>query len=369
SYWNPSDNMPLGRLPVLRVDLRTESIDMVTNILFSSRTTRGPKSYTMDSNSSIRCTADAWAPADIQAQDVYYRHEYIEMGKVCCATHIEWGNVYRGSGNISKDSERGTWITKVLLNFPARFHPLDVLAFSPNKKAAEETGRKLKVYVVEKNPNAIVTLHWDALAVLLIRISINQMKVIRKEVLFVVDISGSMKGRTIKATKIAVVAAMSKLDQGDSFNIMAFNDQTYLYSSTLELATQEALQKATNWIGMNFITGGGTNMSATLNQSIEMLYRSKKSLPIIFFITDGAIEDERQICEVMKKQLRSQGSKPCPRICTFGIEYIRERNDEIEAYKVQEIDLRNSNEREQKDLQKEFKETLKELSQKPLTVT
>nr|GEZ09743.1 hypothetical protein [Tanacetum cinerariifolium] len=68
-------------------------------------------------------------------------------------------------------------------------------------------------------------------------------KVIRKEVLFVVDISGSMKGRTIEATKIAVVAAMSKLDQGDSFNVMAFNDKTYLYSSTLELATTKALQK------------------------------------------------------------------------------------------------------------------------------
>ncbi|GJR97819.1 inter-alpha-trypsin inhibitor heavy chain-related protein [Tanacetum coccineum] len=144
-------------------------------------------------------------------------------------------------------------------------------------------------------------------------------KVIRKEVLFVVDISGSMKGRTIEATKSAVVAALSKLDQGDSFNVMAFNDQTYLYSSTLELATKEALQKATDWIGMNFIAGGGTNMSAALNQSIEMLSGSKKSLPIIFFITDGAIEDERQICEVMKKQLKSQGSELCPRICTFGI--------------------------------------------------
>lgn len=26
-------------------------------------------------------------------------------------------------------------------------------------QAAEETGRKLKVYAVEKNPNAVITLH------------------------------------------------------------------------------------------------------------------------------------------------------------------------------------------------------------------
>nr|GEV07491.1 kinase-interacting protein 1-like [Tanacetum cinerariifolium] len=53
----------------------------------------------------------------------------------------------------------------------------------------------------------------------------------------------------------------------------------------------------------------------------------------------------------------------------FKQEYIREMNDEEEAYKVQESDLRNSNEREQKELQEEIKETLKELCQKPLTVT
>nr|GEU62438.1 kinase-interacting protein 1-like [Tanacetum cinerariifolium] len=50
------------------------------------------------------------------------------------------------------------------------------------------------------------------------------------------------------------------------------------------------------------------------------------------------------------------------------LEYVRERNDETEAYKVQESDLRNSNEWEQKELQEEIKETLKELSQKSLTV-
>ncbi|XP_071742419.1 uncharacterized protein [Rutidosis leptorrhynchoides] len=149
---------------------------------------------------------------------------------------------------------------------------------------------------------------------------LSKKKVIKKEVLFVVDISGSMKGMTIEATKSAVVAALSKLDQGDSFSIMAFNDQTYLYSSTLELVTKQSLEKATNWIAMNFIAGGGTDMSIALNQAIEMLSGAKKSLPIIFFVTDGAVENERQICEVMIKQLEYQGgSNLCPRIYTFGI--------------------------------------------------
>ncbi|KAJ9538610.1 hypothetical protein OSB04_031343 [Centaurea solstitialis] len=127
--------------------------------------------------------------------------------------------------------------------------------------------------------------------------------VIRKEVLFVVDISGSMKGRTIDATKIAVIAALSKLDQGDSFSIMAFNDQTYLYSSKMELATKEALNNAADWIG---------HRDVIWTQAINSDN---------FFITDGAVENEREICEVMIKRLRNQGSGTdlCPRIYTFGI--------------------------------------------------
>nr|XP_043624397.1 inter alpha-trypsin inhibitor, heavy chain 4-like [Erigeron canadensis] len=144
-------------------------------------------------------------------------------------------------------------------------------------------------------------------------------KLMRKEVLFVVDISGSMKGRTIEATKKAVVTALSKLDQLDSFSIMAFNDQTYYYSSNLVLATKEALEEATNWINMNFIAGGGTNTSLALDQAIEMLSGTKQSVPMIFFITDGAVENERQICEIMIRQLKDQGSDLCPRIYTFGI--------------------------------------------------
>lgn len=36
-------------------------------------------------------------------------------------------------------------------------------------QAAEETGRKLKVYAVEKNPNAVITLHVSSLHLLFIQ--------------------------------------------------------------------------------------------------------------------------------------------------------------------------------------------------------
>lgn len=41
-------------------------------------------------------------------------------------------------------------------------------------------------------------------------------------------------------------------------------------------------------------------------------------LPIIFLITDGTVEDEKDICHAMKGHLMKEGLTS-PRICTFGI--------------------------------------------------
>lgn len=49
-----------------------------------------------------------------------------------------------------------------------------------------------------------------------------------------------------------------------------------------------------------------------------MISKSKHSIPLLFLITDGAVEDEREICEVIRRQL-TKGGLNSPRICTFGI--------------------------------------------------
>ncbi|XP_075675322.1 uncharacterized protein LOC142644630 [Castanea sativa] len=143
-------------------------------------------------------------------------------------------------------------------------------------------------------------------------------KVFRKDIVFVVDISGSMRGKPIDDTKDALFAALSKLDPQDSFSIIAFNGETYLFSTSLELATNEAVERAIEWISMNFVAGGATNILHPLNTAMEMLSHVRGSVPIIFLVTDGAVEDERHICDTMKNYLRD-GRPICPRIFTFGI--------------------------------------------------
>ena len=49
-----------------------------------------------------------------------------------------------------------------------------------------------------------------------------------------------------------------------------------------------------------------------------MLTETTDSIPLIFLITDGAVEDERDICNFVKGSLTCRGSISI-RICTFGI--------------------------------------------------
>lgn len=69
-----------------------------------------------------------------------------------------------------------------------------------------------------------------------------------------------MRGKPLDDTKNALFAALSKLDPEDSFSIIAFNGETYKFSTSLESATKEAVERAIDWINMNFIARGATNI-------------------------------------------------------------------------------------------------------------
>ncbi|KAJ0537213.1 putative von Willebrand factor, type A, von Willebrand factor A-like domain superfamily [Helianthus annuus] len=140
----------------------------------------------------------------------------------------------------------------------------------------------------------------------------------RKEVVFMVDISASMQDDPLERSKDAVIGCLSELNQQDSFNIIAFNGDIQLFSSSLELATNEAITNATKWMNTNLIAAGGTNLLTPLKQALEMVGKTGESIPFIFLITDGSVEDEKDICNMTKDHLM-EGETDCPRICTFGI--------------------------------------------------
>lgn len=74
-----------------------------------------------------------------------------------------------------------------------------------------------------------------------------------------------MRGKLIDDTKNALSAALSKLDPDDSFSIIAFNGDIYKFSTSMELASSDAVERAIEWININFVAGGDTNLLHPLN--------------------------------------------------------------------------------------------------------
>uniref|UniRef100_A0A0E0KEX1 VWFA domain-containing protein n=1 Tax=Oryza punctata TaxID=4537 RepID=A0A0E0KEX1_ORYPU len=143
-------------------------------------------------------------------------------------------------------------------------------------------------------------------------------KVFRNAAVFIIDTSGSMQGKPLESVKNAMYTALSELVQGDYFNIITFNDELHSFSSCLEQVSEKTIENAKEWVNANFIAEGGTDIMHPLSEAIALLSNSHSALPQIFLVTDGSVEDERNICHTVKEQLATRGSKS-PRISTFGL--------------------------------------------------
>ncbi|GKC58807.1 hypothetical protein Tco_1086405 [Tanacetum coccineum] len=56
----------------------------------------------------------------------------------------------------------------------------------------------------------------------------------------------------------------------------------------------------------------------TYDGAFDMVGKTGESIPLIFLITEESVEDEKDICNIVKDQLVDGGIN-YPRICTFGI--------------------------------------------------
>ena len=81
-----------------------------------------------------------------------------------------------------------------------------------------------------------------------------------------------MRGKPIEDTRNVLSEALSKLDPEDSFSIIAFSGEIFLFSTSMEVATKAAIERATEWMSTNFIAGGGTNILLPLNKVSSPLF-------------------------------------------------------------------------------------------------
>jgi uncharacterized protein with von Willebrand factor type A (vWA) domain len=75
-----------------------------------------------------------------------------------------------------------------------------------------------------------------------------------------------MQGKPLESVKSAMSTALSDLMQGDFFNIIAFNDELHSFSSHLEQVNDKTIENAIEWMNLNFVAQGGTDIIHPLNE-------------------------------------------------------------------------------------------------------
>ena len=75
-----------------------------------------------------------------------------------------------------------------------------------------------------------------------------------------------MQGKALNDVKNVLSIAVSKLPPEDMFNVIAFNTEAFQFSESMELATEDAVERALQWINLNLIAGGGTDILLPLTK-------------------------------------------------------------------------------------------------------
>lgn len=135
---------------------------------------------------------------------------------------------------------------------------------------------------------------------------------IDREVIFVIDNSGSMAGESMNQAKRALEIAIERLAPADRFNVVRFDDTHEILFNSAQPADREYKRKA-----ISFVSGlqaeGGTEMLPALELALQNSNEDDARIRQVIFITDGAIGNEQQLFDTISQR---RGKS---RVFTIGI--------------------------------------------------
>ena len=124
-----------------------------------------------------------------------------------------------------------------------------------------------------------------------------------REVILVIDTSGSMEGASIVQAKAALSHALGSLGPDDYFNLLQFNSDTeQLYDQSVPV-TKTSLYVAQNFIN-SLHANGGTDMAPALRAALAMpVTQQTQLMRQVVFITDGAVGNETELLQQVAESL------------------------------------------------------------------
>ncbi len=132
-----------------------------------------------------------------------------------------------------------------------------------------------------------------------------------RELILVVDTSGSMHGDSIEQARAALELALQQLRPGDRFNVIQFNDRLHSLFTDAVPADAAHLRRARDYV-RSLRAEGGTEMLPAMRHAL----RGRPSdglLRQVVFLTDGAVGNEQALFDTIMGRLGDS------RLFTVGI--------------------------------------------------
>jgi Uncharacterized protein containing a von Willebrand factor type A (vWA) domain len=134
--------------------------------------------------------------------------------------------------------------------------------------------------------------------------------VMPKEIVFVLDTSGSMDGFPIEKAKESMRLALDGLYPQDTFNLITFAGDTHILFPQPVAATRENLQKAQAFLASRN-GSGGTEMMKAIKAALDPS-DAQDHVRIVCFMTDGYVGNDMEIIGEVQHH-------PNARVFSFGI--------------------------------------------------
>src|SRR5438876_5932890 len=126
------------------------------------------------------------------------------------------------------------------------------------------------------------------------RVEISQDQFIARDMVLVLDTSGSMRGPKMDQARRALKYCLDNLDARDRFGVINFATTVNKYRDGLVDMNKDQLDQAKKWVD-NLEATGGTAINDALAAALAMRSGdSGRTLTIVFF-TDGQRSEERRV--------------------------------------------------------------------------
>lgn len=140
---------------------------------------------------------------------------------------------------------------------------------------------------------------------------------LRRDVVAVLDVSGSMSGDKLAQARSALEQLLGSLRAGDRFRLVAFESGVRRFAADWTTLTPDNRRRAVDWVRA-LETGGGTNIAGALEEAFSVS-PAGGALGVVVFLTDGLPTVGEQDPE--RIAVRAEQRRGSYRVFSFGIGY------------------------------------------------